>query len=76
MNIYNNIKETKMFNKAYIRACFHHKKRIRKKNYLRARKMILLSNLKYRKYKRGYRAIAKWNAKKLCKRVKNRIELF
>ena len=38
--------------------------------------MVLLSNLEYRKYKRGYRAIAKWNAKKLCKRVKNRIELF
>ena len=25
MNIYNNIKETKMFNKTYIRACFHPK---------------------------------------------------
>lgn len=34
----------KMFNSTYARACFHHKKRVRKKNYARARYMFRRGN--------------------------------
>ena len=36
----NNPKSIKMFNRCYQRACFHHKRRIRKKNYKRAKDML------------------------------------
>lgn len=36
----NNYKSVKMFNRCYQRACFHHKRRIRKKNYKRATDML------------------------------------
>ena len=36
----NNPKSVKMFNHTYMRGCFHHKRRIRKKNYHRAQKLL------------------------------------
>ena len=44
-----------MFNKTYIRACFHHKKKIRKKNYARAqymlrRGLLQISRKEWKKY--------------------------
>lgn len=38
------MRTVKMFNATYLRACFHHKKRIRKKNYARARYMMRRGN--------------------------------
>ena len=34
----------KMFNACYSRACFHHKRKVRKKNYARARYMLRRGN--------------------------------
>ena len=76
MNIYNNFKDMVMFNDTYRRAGSCHKRRVRKKNYKRAKRMIFLSNLEYRRYKRGCRAIMKWNARKICGRAENRLNLF
>ena len=72
MNIYSNINDMIMFNNSAYRASYHRNWRIRKKNYKRARRMMLLSSIDFRRYKRGYRAINKWKARK----VKNRDELF
>lgn len=36
----NNLKSVKMFNHCYQRACFHSKRRVRKKNYKRATNMF------------------------------------
>ena len=54
-----NSKNVKQFNNTYARACFHPKKRVRKKNYARARRMMgmpmpymigaRLQSLKFRK---------------------------
>ena len=76
MNVYNNIEDMIMFNSSANRAYFHKRHRVRKKNYKRVRRMMLLSDINFRQYKRGYRAISKWKAKKICGQVKNREELF
>ena len=39
----NNYKSMKMFNNCYARACHHHKRRVRKKNYKRAQNMLYAS---------------------------------
>ena len=76
MNIYSNFKDMVMFNDTYRRAGFCHKRRVRKKNYKRAKIMMFLSNPEYRRHKRGYRAIMKWNARKICGMAENRLILF
>lgn len=40
----NHMKTVIMFNKTYARACFHHKKKVRKKNYARAQYMLRRSS--------------------------------
>ena len=76
MNIYINFKEMVMFNNTYSRACFHTRCRVRKKNYKRAKRMMFLSNPEYRRYKRGRRAIMKWNTRKIYGIAENRLNLF
>jgi len=44
----------KMFNASYSRACFHRKKRVRKKNYKRARYMMRRGNQISRKEWKKY----------------------
>lgn len=73
---YNNIESIKQFNACYSRACFHYKRKVRKKNYFRAKRMIVLSNNELRCYLRGKHGIKIWRAKKLMDREKNRLELW
>ena len=73
---YNNIESIKQFNACYSRACFHCKKKVRKKNYFRAKRMIVLRNNELRHYLRGKYGIKIWRAEKLIGREKNRLELW
>ena len=42
----NNYKFVKMFNKTCFRAWYHHKRRVRKKNYARAQRMLDLKRIR------------------------------
>ena len=45
-----NAQSVKMFNHTYMRSCFHHKRRVRKKNYARAhRSLEIFMGVKNRK---------------------------
>ena len=78
MKLYHNVKTIKMFNACYTRACFHHRKKTRKKNYHRAKRMLLLSNYELRHYVRyeQYGTINRFRAKKLIDSKESYLNLY